>query len=175
MDMNDTGNRIIIAVIAVLLVIGAWYLGTVHPLSSMNGGTASISTTTPASGNSTTTGTKGTSTASGPTTVATEDSVSVGNQPAGSFVMVASATLTQTGWVAIRDSDGRVLGAGLFNAGTAKAVQVPLLRNTVASQQYQALIYIDDGDRAFDLHKDTLVTNADGSVAGTTFSALNGD
>jgi hypothetical protein len=103
------------------------------------------------------------------------EAVSVGDQPAGSYVMVKSVTLPQMGWVAVRDSSGRTLGAARFEAGTYSAVQVPLLRNTVSGEHYQVLLYIDDGDKVFDLHKDTLVMNADGSVAGTTFTALNGD
>lgn len=103
------------------------------------------------------------------------NAVSVSDQPAGSFVTIASATLPQTGWVAVRDAAGKTLGAKRLDAGTAEAVQVPLLRNTVTGEKYQVLLYTDDGDKTFDLHKDTLVTNSDGTVAGASFTALNGD
>jgi hypothetical protein len=33
------------------------------------------------------------------------------------------------------------------------------------------LVYVDDGDKQFDLHKDILVTGGDGTVAGDVFSA----
>ena len=167
--MNDTGNRVIAGVIVVLLIIGAWYLGTtLKPSAGMKTATST----------STSTAGTGTPSSSMPGTTPVQvsgDAVSVQDQPAGSYVMVASVTLPQTGWVAIRDSSGRTLGAARFDAGTYSAVQVPLLRNTISGQQYQALLYIDDGDKVFDLHKDTLVVNADGTVAGTTFTALNGD
>ena len=80
------------------------------------------------------------------------------------------ATLVQVGWIAVRDSNGRTLGAGRLEAGTYANVEVPLLRATRAGERYQVLIYVDDGDRIFDLHEDILVTRPDGSVAGTTFS-----
>ena len=101
--------------------------------------------------------------------------VTVVDQPAGSIVKVASVTLPDIGWVAVRDNNGRVLGARRFEAGTNENVEVILLRNTVAGEKYQVLLYVDDGDKAYDLHKDSLVMNADASVAGTTFTATAGN
>jgi len=103
--------------------------------------------------------------------MATGDSVSVSSQGAGMSVTVASVSLSQPGWIAIRDNTGRTLGAALFPAGTHADVSVPLLRATQAGQRYQALLYFDDGKKSFDLHTETLVENSDGSIAGTTFSA----
>ena len=169
MDMNDTGNRIISAVVIVLLIIGAWYLGTTSKL--MVGGKTAMSATS----TSQTSGVSMAGSDSNSSMNVSGEGISVQDQPAGSYVMVASATLPELGWVAVRDENGRTLGAARFDAGTYSAVQVPLLRNTESGQKYQVLIYTDDGDKSFDLHKDTLVMNADGSVAGTTFSAQNGD
>ena len=177
MDMKDTGNRIIIGIVAALVVIGAWYLGTSFKPSSMT----KTDTDTTVSGSVTTdtttgTGSTNTSSTSGAAQVMVGgEAVTVGNQPAGSFVSVSSVTIAQTGWVAVRDASGHVLGAARVDAGTHTAVQVPLLRNTETGGSYQVLLYADDGDKVFDLHKDTLVMNADGSVAGASFSALNGD
>jgi len=103
------------------------------------------------------------------------EAVSAGDQPAGSIVVVKSVTLSELGWVAVRDSNGRILGATRVDVGAHEAVQVELLRNTTTGEHYQVLLYTDDGDKAFDLHKDTIVTNSDGSVAGAAFTALNGD
>lgn len=167
MDLNDTGNRVIVGVVAVLLIIGAWYLGTASK-GMVSGGKTSDSST------ETFQDSTGTWSGAAPLNVSGEN-LSVQDQPAGSYVMVTSATLPQVGWVAIRDSNGRILGAGRLDGGVHGAVQVPLLRNTESGQKYQALVYTDDGDKAFDLHKDTLLMNSDGSVAGTTFSATNGD
>jgi hypothetical protein len=99
------------------------------------------------------------------------ESVNVSDQAAGSAVRVAMVTLSQRGWLAARDSSGKILGAARFEPGSNTGVSIPLLRPTVSGEKYQVLVYIDDGDNSFDLHKDTLVMNADGSVARTTFSA----
>jgi hypothetical protein len=172
MDMNDTGNRVIAGIVVVLIVIGAWYLGTTFKASSGKK-TATTSTSTQ---NAPSTSSASASANANPQNVTVSGSaVSVKDQPAGSVVVVASATLPQMGWVAVRDADGKTLGAARLDAGTHEAVQVPLLRNTETGQKYQVLLYIDDGDKMFDLHKDTLVMNADGSVEGATFTALNGD
>ena len=170
--MNDTGNRIIAAIVLVLLLIGAWYLGHTTVVSEMAGNddTSGYSSST-AQTSTTGSTTNAKPSASVPTTQAIGDAVEVANQPAGMAVSVSSVTLGDTGWVAVRGSDGRILGAGRFDAGTSKNVVVDLLRGTISGQRYQVLLYVDDGDKQFDFHKDTLVTNSDGSVAGTTFSA----
>ena len=174
MNMNDTGNRVIVGIIVVLIVIGAWYLGTAYKPGAMTGSMSSSTPTTSTSGTNTT-GTGSTTTGTPSTVTVGGEAISVQDQPAGSYVMVASVTLSQDGWVAVRDGNGRTLGAGWFAAGAHEAVQVPLLRNTEAGETYQALIYADNGDKVFDLKSDTLVMNADGSVAGASFSATNGD
>ncbi len=169
MDLNDNGNRIIAGIIVVLLIIGAWYAGTKSKVGS------TIASTTAGSVVDTSTSTA--ASASGAASLANTGAelnvsgglITVNDQGAGSIVTVASVTLPKLGWVAIRDNTGRTLGAALFPAGTHANVQVPLLRATEPGQRYQALIYTDDGDKQFDLHKDTLLTNADGTVAGTTF------
>ena len=58
----------------------------------------------------------------------------------------------------------------LFPAGEQYDVSVPLLRATEAGQNYQALIYFDDGTKTFNLKTETIVLNPDGSVAGATFN-----
>lgn len=172
MDMNDTGNRVIVGIVAVLLIIGAWYLGTTFKPSS-------VSKSATSGENMTDTSSSGSSGVTVSTPIATVtvggEAVSVKDQPAGSFVVVESANLSQEGWVAVRDASGRTLGAARLDAGAHSAVQVELLRGTEAGQKYQVLLYADNGDKEFDLHTDTLVMNSDGSVAGASFSALSGN
>lgn len=104
-------------------------------------------------------------------TVAEGNSLTVVDQAAGMNVAVRSVTLTEKGWIAIRDESGSTIGAALVAAGTHSDVSVPLLKPTKAGQNYQALIYFDDGTKTFDLQTETIVLNPDGSVAGATFNA----
>jgi hypothetical protein len=105
------------------------------------------------------------------TVIAEGNSVNVVDQTAGMSVTVKSVTLSQAGWVAVRDSSGATLGAALFAPGTHNNVSVPLLKSTQSGKNYQALIYFDDGTKTFSLKMETIVLNPDGSVAGATFNA----
>jgi len=113
-------------------------------------------------------------TGSGPTLAVTTEvrgeMLSVLNQSAGASVTIDSMTLSRKSWIAVKDTSGRILGAGLFAAGTPSG-DVSLLRNTLPGQRYEVLIYVDDGDKQFDLHKDMLVTAPDGSPISTAFNA----
>ncbi len=104
------------------------------------------------------------------TTAAAGESISVADQPAGDSVAIGSMTLTKKSWVAVKSTDGRILGAGFF-AANATSGSVPLLRATAAGERYEVLIYVDDGDHLFNFHKDMLVTSADGSPVSAAFSA----
>ncbi len=168
--MNDRTNQALAVAVVAFLVAAAWYVGLMHGRAETKIPAASSrnqnTTTTPSATNTTSNNQKT------PSVVSTgNDSVTVVDQPAGSSIRVASVTMPQRGWVAVRDSNGRVLGAGRFDAGMSKDVVVPLLRVTAAGERYQVLLYIDDGDNQFDLHKDSLVMKADASVAGAMFSA----
>lgn len=103
-------------------------------------------------------------------TVAEGNSLTVANQSAGMSVKISSVMLSQEAWIAVRDSNGITLGAALFPAGTRADVSVPLLKPMQAGQNYQALIYFDDGSKTFSLKTETIVLNPDGSVAGATFN-----
>lgn len=170
-DLKDRNTQIIIgaAVLVVIVAIVWWMMAHRAKPADM----AQEATTTQESSTGVQPSQIG---AHNPTAVESGDTVSVGDQPAGDSVRVASVTLSQDGWIAVRDSSGRTLGAGWFAAGSHENVSVPLLRNTEAGQSYQVLLYVDAGDdHKFDLHGDTLIVNADGTVAGTNFNALNGD
>ena len=161
MDTKSNNTRVIIgAVVVVVVLLAAWLL------FARPAGNGDTTTNTATSSSSTSTGNLN------PSMVSTGEAVTVRDQAAGASVAVASVTLNQMGWVAVRDENGRVLGAARFEAGTMSDVSVPLLRATTASSSYQVLLYIDDGDREFDLHKDILIMGANDGVAGTTFKTL---
>lgn len=109
-------------------------------------------------------------TESTPTKAESGASVTVADQTAGNTVMVTSAALPQRGWVAIRDGNDWTLGAERIEAGTSSTT-VTLLRNTVAGKAYKAVLYLDNGNGAFDLHGDTLVVGADGMPVSVSFLA----
>ncbi|PIR83728.1 hypothetical protein COU18_03580 [Candidatus Kaiserbacteria bacterium CG10_big_fil_rev_8_21_14_0_10_51_14] len=163
-------NQAIAAAVVVFLIAAAWYVGLMH------GRTEIENTPTPPSENQSTSTPSATNTTNNsqttPSVAATgNESVTVVDQPAGSSVLVASVSVPQMGWVAVRDNNGHVLGAARVEAGTHASVVVPLLRVTESGGRYQVLLYTDDGDREYDLHKDSLLMRADASVVGAMFSA----
>src|SRR3989344_3134967 len=179
-DLNDSSNRVIAAIIIGLIFIGGWWL------IARNASTAGVASDAEKQGAAQDTLQKGTLTSSSdaaqssvlgplsddtPTITGSRESIDVVDQSAGVSVKVKEATFVQMGWIAVRDSSGRTLGAGRFEPGAHVDVEIPLLRATIAGERYQVLIYVDDGDKLFDLHKDILITSADGSVAGDVFSA----
>ncbi|HVM73600.1 MAG TPA: hypothetical protein VMU13_01835 [Candidatus Paceibacterota bacterium] len=103
------------------------------------------------------------------TTPSTGEAIHLSNQSAGDSVAIGSMSVTRKSWIAIKDSKGSILGAAIFDVG-ATTGSVPLLRATIPGGQYEAVIYIDDGDHIFDLHKDMLVIAADGSPVSTAFN-----
>ncbi len=164
----STNTWIIIGVAVVVLVGGAWWLmardtaenenndaetNTEEEIEDSDAASAPIDTTTVN------------------TTVSNDASISVADQSAGTTVSVSSVTFAEIGWIAIRDDRGWTLGASRFPAGTHSNVKVELLRGTTAGERYQVLLYVDDGDGAFDLDNEILVTKSDGSVAGAMFTA----
>jgi len=180
LDLNDMPTRIGVGIVLGLVFIGGWWL---IARNSMNGKTAMQEgdvTTVKETATEREDGTSSSPVAESvlgpirddtPIITGSSESIEVADQAAGMSVMVNEATLVQVGWIAVRDSNGRTLGAGRFEAGTHSNVEVPLLRATLTGQSYQVLIYVDDGDRVFDLHSDILVTRSDGSVAGDVFAA----
>lgn len=177
LDMNNRANQAVAVLAVILLVVFAWDLGRKQALNSLLAGEAtypdSVSVTEypPSDSGNAKTG-KGSVGKDALALVGTGDeSVHVADQPAGTEVKVSSLSLSETGWVGVRDGDGRVLGASRFDAGKFENVTVSLLRATVAGDSYQVLLYVDDGDREFDLHKDILISGPSG-VAGTNFKAL---
>lgn len=168
MDKLLSNNRLLVGAGAAVLIIGALWLMTRGEARDPFANVHSSEDTKQEQ----TTNTSSTSSAHNNvnSTISNDESVSVADQPAGDTVTIASVTFTEVGWVAVRDDRGWTLGAKRFEPGTHSNVAMSLLRATEAGQRYQVLLYIDDGDGAFDLDKEILVTRSDGSVAGVTFT-----
>lgn len=177
MDAN-TRNWIIGGVILIAVLVAAWWLftkpagigSTANPAATSSLADAGSTTATGTSG---TAGTVGSAARGTVTTTLQNESVRADDQPAGDAVVIAKMNLTRSTWIAVRDGKS-IMGARRFEPGVTTGT-VNLLRNTAAGQQYTVLMYVDDGDKAFDMHKDMLVVNATGAPVGDTFSALNGD
>ena len=174
--MNNRGNQVVAILIIIFLVVFAWDIGRKQTLNLLSG------SSTPSTDIGLIEGTY-TSDKDATAPVSTgsdkalplltgDESIKVADQLAGTEVQISSLSLSEMGWVGVRDGDGRVLGAGRFDAGSVKDVTISLLRATVAGESYQALLYVDDGDKIFDLQKDILITGSNGGVAGTNFKAL---
>ena len=102
-----------------------------------------------------------------------DNSILVNAQPAGVEVVVEKVILAKMAWVVVREDDGagqpgKILGAQLFDAGVGVG-RVELLRGTEAGKTYYALIYSDNGDRAFDPKLDSPLTDASGQSVMATF------
>jgi len=163
-------------VVAVVIIIGAVMLikGSQSP-SRM--GTDMGTSTSDSMASDTVNGTEtssvtptGVSETARPSMTASGESITVADQAEGSAVDVSAMSLTKASWIAIKDTKGWILGAGWFPAGATSGT-VPLVRNTQKGLQYEAVVYVDDGDKAFDMHKDMLVSNTDGTLVNAMFMA----
>lgn len=174
----NTRSWIITGIVAAIVLLLGWVLlGHRAPVSPAVGDVSIPSdtqTATEAPTRVTDTSMKPSPVPTIPNTTAVGETISVSDQPAGSFVSVESARLHRPSWIAIKDTKGWVLGAAWFSS-SVETVTVPLLRNTLAGETYQAVIYIDNGDKRFDMHADTLVASVDGGPVASTFTATHGD
>lgn len=173
MDKDNMTNWIIIAAVAVVLILGGWWLmqrgGTDSPAvgdgdmtngENMNGDNVSSDGSDGGSTGTSTTG--GTQPA---TTTSQGEAITVNDQPAGVTVTIANMDISRETWVAVRD-ERSILGAGRFAAGTESGT-VELLRGTEAGKTYTVVVYVDNGNRAFDLTGDELVTGVSDTFTAT--------
>ena len=188
MDKTDTeanGSMMwAIVGLVVLALIGLWWF-TTHGGAASKGVQATSTSPTSSSGASMESSTANNSnagvqitevkpaeiaSASHQTIPSGGEAISMQEQPAGSSATVASVTLTKPSWVAIKDADSRVLGAAWFDA-SGRDLEAPLLRATKPGIIYYAVIFVDDGDKQFDLHKDSIVVDSTGNAINMSFLA----
>lgn len=174
MDTN-TKNWIITGAVAVVLVGLVWWgVAQKRTASPVVNGTATtteeVSEKDQGSGTQSQSESKADTVSEAMTAVAAGETVTTFDQAAGDSVLVSQATLKSPSWIAIKDTKGWILGAGWF-ASSGENLQVSLLRATEPGEVYQAVIYVDDGDKQFDFHTDTLLTSVDGAPVSSTFRA----
>lgn len=104
----------------------------------------------------------------------TTGEVTAVDQKAGMVALVSKVTLSDAGWVVVREDTGNgmgsILGAQWLPAGTANDVSVDLLRKTEANKNYFVALYTDNGDKKFDKVTDLPIA-VDGKVISRIFSA----
>lgn len=171
MDISRKGWWVIGVIVVVVILIGLSWLVSVRRAgeSQEMAKEAQLSATTSApalEGASEQTD----ETASGNTVQLAGETVTVSDQKAGASVAVDSVSVVKPTWIAIKDTNGWVLGAELINQSEDNA-SVTLIRNTKPGETYQAVMYVDDGDQWFDLHKDALVTDDSDAPVASTFKA----
>ncbi|MFA6273043.1 MAG: hypothetical protein WC673_00925 [Candidatus Paceibacterota bacterium] len=141
---SETSTYIVIAIIAFALGLGSGWLWTKKNVEPVDG-----------TKNDKTTEVTDKTTGQTPTgDLVTGNSILVKDQTAGIEVAVEQVVLTNMAWVVVREDDGvgapgKILGAQLFEVGVGTG-NVELLRGTEAGGTYYAMIYSDNGDRAFD-------------------------
>lgn len=101
---------------------------------------------------------------------ASGETVTVEDQAAGTSVVVADVKITKPSWVAVRDTRKWYPGATWLGASQSQ-VTIPLLRSTEAGKTYEVVIFVDDGDKEFEIHGDALVTSSQGAPVSSTFTA----
>lgn len=176
---KTTTNWIIAGLVALVVIIGGGWLiarersGSVTGTNATSTETVTGSETTNAGSNigSTPTGGESKPAVTIPTSSASGETITVLDQPAGANVLVAEVNLTKPSWVAVRDTRGWYPGAAWFS-GSEKSVAIPLMRNTEAGQSYEVVIFVDNGDKKFELRGgDTLLTTNSGTPVSATFKA----
>lgn len=104
------------------------------------------------------------------------DAVVVNDQPAGPIVEVTMLTLSEPGWVAVYEDNngtpGNVLGAARFEEGIHLG-EISLLRSTEPGKTYYLILHADTNNREFDLKKNPLVVDANGTSIRSTFRTFN--
>jgi cytoskeletal protein RodZ len=100
-----------------------------------------------------------------------KSAILVSNQPAGNMAKIDNVALTFDGWVVVQEqvtgTAGWILGAQRFDKGTYAGGQVELLRATKAGLTYKVMLYTDDGDKMFDMKKDTVAMDGGAAVVAS--------
>jgi len=171
--MSERVYQVIIGVLVLVVLVGGWMMiaGKRGSTSTTMGPVSTSTAKEKADSKDAATSKKSAAQTANVATATGSEKISVLDQSAGKSVNVDSVTLPKLGWVAVQDEKEWVLGAARVEAGTHEDVTVKLLRATEKGETYKVVLYVDDGDKKFDLHKDTVITNSDGSTMSAAFIA----
>lgn len=106
-------------------------------------------------------------------------SLLVKDQSSGGVVFVSSVSLKEPSWIVIREDlngkMGNILGALWLQKGEHQDESVELLRDTSPLKKYYALIFSDDGDKAFDQNLDLPLKDDNGKMIVSEFKTLSAE
>lgn len=99
-------------------------------------------------------------------------------QTSGTQVHVKRVTVERAGWVAIHEIEGghvlNALGARRLDAGTHNDIVVELLRATEPGREYAAILYVDNGNKEFEVRGDLPMIDVKGNPLMQTFRTFGG-
>lgn len=106
-----------------------------------------------------------------PAPSAGDNALKVVDQNAGRSITIDTVTLTQNGFVVIKDEDGKVLAASpVLASGENRYVFISV---TISEgRSYTAELYGDDGDNKFNVRSDALLKTASGNTVVVRFKTL---
>ncbi len=164
MKQTNSNTRIIKLLVAIAILGGlTWFLVSGQKATAPD-------TTDNTSGTNTQSNTDGNNSTSGQTpatnTPAGNNIVVVSTQTAGTkTVTVDNVNLSKPGFIVIKilqpgpdTSNDIILGASkILSAGSKQDLEIPVNTKLNSTVEYTAHIYLDDGDKKFDINKDTFV------------------
>lgn len=104
--------------------------------------------------------------------------VSVATQAAGTSTMVALVVLDAVGWAVVHEVESghilNALGAARLDTGEHANVVVELLRGTEPGREYAVVLYVDNGNKEFELRGDLPMIDAGGNPIMQTFRTYGG-
>lgn len=108
------------------------------------------------------------------------DAIFVGDQVEGSSVVVSLLTNKKPGFVVIQEEEGgkpgRPVGVSDFlNAGERSRIVLDLVRPLREGERLYAIIYEDNGDKAFDIRTDKRVESEEGREVMMSFIVTDGE
>jgi len=108
------------------------------------------------------------------------NAIFVSDQITGTSVVLSLLANQKPGFVVIQeaqgDSLGKVIGVSDFlNSGERSRLMIELVRSIQKGEKFYAIIYEDDGDKAFDAYKDKKALGSQGEEIKMLFWVIEGE
>lgn len=97
----------------------------------------------------------------------------VTTQTAGGHVSIEHVSLDAAGWAVVHEIEGghilNALGAARLDIGDHQNVPVELLRGTTPDKEYAVVLYVDNGNKEFELRGDLPMIDKEGNPIMQSF------